>query len=87
MADEELPDQIPTSAAFVALKHVLSHGHDGLDPIDHFAGVLMRELDLGDSELAAAEEAVVKAMTTHPRSQAAIDEATRALAQLKKRRK
>jgi hypothetical protein len=81
--DEELPEQIPTAAAFTAVQHILSHGHDGLDPLQHFAGALMQELGLVDQELKAAEEAVVNAITGHPREQAAVDVAMAELDRLR----
>jgi hypothetical protein len=83
----EVPDLIPTIVAFRALNHVLNHGHDGVDPIQHFAGALLDELGLTDRELAAAEQAVIKAMTGHPRDQDAIDSAMAGLKRLQMIRK
>jgi hypothetical protein len=80
-----LPNQIPTAAAFAALRHILNHGHDGVDPEDHFGGVLVDLLGLGqaDPARAAAEAAVIVAMTAHPRDQAAVEEALTALSELR----
>jgi len=83
--EEELPQQIPTSAAFTAVQHILSHGHDGLDPMQHFAGALFKEFGLVDEELNAAEEAVVKALTGHPRDADAINIAMAELSRIKRR--
>jgi hypothetical protein len=83
----EVPDQIPTAVAFRALHHVLGHGHDGVDPIQHFAGALLDELGLTDRELAAAEQAVMAALSAHPRDQVAIDAAMVALDRLSENRR
>jgi hypothetical protein len=74
----ELPEQVPTGAAILALQHVLNHGHDGVDPVDHYCGALVDLLGLVDPvkrDLAIAEQAIVRALSVHPRDQARIDTA------------
>jgi hypothetical protein len=79
----ELPAQIPTAAAIEAAQHMISHGHDGIDPVQHFLGALVDALGLADKDLAAAERAVVQAFTAHPRDDAAIKKALRDLRRVK----
>ncbi len=82
-----LPDQVSTAAAITAMVHVLSHGHDGIDPIDHYRAALLDALSLDDRELAEAERAVMVALAAHPREQKALDKAISKLARLRTIRK
>jgi hypothetical protein len=78
----ELPEHIPTGAAIGALHHVLDHGHDGVDPIQHFLGALVDQLGLADPadrELDAAEKRMLQALHAHPRDRAELKAALAAV--------